>query len=358
MRARDRRRASRRAQLAFEAVVLERQRRRARRRGHQRGVVGEPGVMHQHAEPAAAMVDLRGDHRAPGLWQHERPAVAVDVRARLGQPVGDGQRRGLRPRAHARPVGGQALEQAPHRRRAEHPRLVEPAQERRRQRGEGGEEHELRDALDRRIEARVLRGRRRDPRGEDRAARGEHGRVGAPFEPRGGAPAPRDQHQRGEHEQQPGDALEGEQRRGERRMLRHEQEVARAARARVVPKPRIGQGDRELRHDGDGVERRDDAASRAPHGPAAREGEQQVGEDGDGERVGECRDEVGQRVVGDAEAAEQHEPEGDQQRARPVVRAAQPGDRAGGHERPAHDDDEDRDGAAAGREAVDLRGDA
>ena len=78
-----------RSQLDLQPRVLDRQRRRSRRLGHELGRLGQHGGVQERADATALVVDLGHDPVARRL---DGPALAIDVAA-LGQPVGDLERR-------------------------------------------------------------------------------------------------------------------------------------------------------------------------------------------------------------------------------------------------------------------------
>src|SRR5206468_2583114 len=81
-----------RAQLGRQALVLERQRRRAADCAHEIAVLTPRLVVHDHREPPALVLDRGRDASRAGLEELEPAPVRVVVALALGQPVSELER--------------------------------------------------------------------------------------------------------------------------------------------------------------------------------------------------------------------------------------------------------------------------
>ena len=267
------------------------------------------GVVDERADPAALVGDLGGDRAAPA-GAARRP-VAVDVAAPLRQPVRDGERgiaeRGRERVARRRRAAAERepLDQPRDRRGAEEAAAREPDEERDRQRGEARDEDELGRLLDAVGQVERLRGRpRRAP-----------ARAGPPRPAASGANARRWTSRRAH-----GSATSD----GGEREAEHERR-----RLRRLGEPVVGGDEEGLRgqspqpgspavspnstaitcgHERGRVARRRPPSATPALQPPGRERQQQVDEERQRQRVGDARDDVRQRRVGDHEPAEQRPP--------------------------------------------------
>ena len=337
-----------RAQLDLEPPVLERERGGCRGVAQQLRALAQAAVVDQRPRG-----DVRGHARLARPGQHQRPASEIDVPSALGHAVRDRQRRvaeRVAERVLRRPgVSREPVDQARDRGGAEEAAPHQARKERERQQGERGQEEHLRDPAP---HVELLRGVGDRAERHDQRAEPEHRLEAAPLHRARRAPALGDEHERTRDHHELGQRLGGREGGGDVGFARDPQQVARAGTAGAV----VVEPEQQRRQ----LEQRRDEVAGADHEPlghgleaARREGQQEMHEDRQDERVGQHAHQPRQRRVRELQPGRQgDQADRDHQHAGAAIRPPQRHVGADGDEPPGERDAQVADAAAAGRQPL------